>query len=324
MLFIIGVIVLPLFLLVPPDLTEVTKRSDCIGSATYFGYSLIAICILVSILAGFMLWRVRDGYLFKQEFVIYAIAIPIGLVLYFAVSFLPFLPPYVDFVVFSILPFIVLLVSVVYPALMTFTEFYTARSETASQKEGPRRSSSDDFEAVMNNPEQLNAFIHFATELWCPENILFLQAVKRYEELFVTGSEEEEGADQGSKGADQKSKGADQGGKGAEVIREAAKEIADTFINMASLKQVNVDGAIREQVLEDIGQGHFHPGLFDQAKDHVLGLVKHDTFQKWKVAEKTVRKKKKKGPKVPSSLTTHHDSLSVYVDELGGNKEMAD
>lgn len=236
---------------------------DCFPGTIYFIGAQALLALIAMVIFLILLWNSKDVYLFKYELkllIFFSIPIFVFWVIYRITSLLPrTVNP--DFLVWLIITAFYIL-SVIYPLYLSYGNrwFGTIKAMKPSNSIGSMGSSNstgkvtvdDMLTIVLATPILHDAFTNFCQELWCIENVVFVDEVLQYKNLSASN-------------------------RLAKAIFVSKMYLLDS-----APYQINIDGSSRNKVLQAIKLEQTPENLFDDLHKMVFEQMRSDTFEKWR------------------------------------------
>jgi len=296
------------------------RPADCFGWVLYLVIFHCVMVVVGMATCTVMLWKGQDGYFIKQEFTVYLVFLTLFVLAFLVIFSVPSLAGTVENPVLFASVFMLFSFSVYFPYALSFTRRFSrpappplspSSSELREREiameeveDLSKMKEKDLFHRAMRDERLFQELKDFAASLFCVENILFLRAVEYYEEVTRQEDEEErnetkeahengqdkqegkEQEDQNHKGEKQEEGERERRERERERERErmggkVARRIKQEFLLPYTISEINIDGNVKDHLIDRIDRGDFAPDLFREAKGLVTSLVVYDTIPRW-------------------------------------------
>mgnify|MGYP001151575507 CR=1 FL=1 len=244
----------------------------CTRPSTFFVAFGSVIILLVLCYFSYKVFFVVDPFFLKYEvlatsFGFAPLIIFVTVFIFYPTAFLPFFDSRISTLVAMVQGFVI---NLLFPTLLTFDSFerrvLRIYGKTSNEDQEQKLSemklkrtsleqSKDEFHFVLQSPTLFDSFVHYSVKSWSVENILFYQAVEKFEEEFNNPDFD---------------------------TKEEVQKIVDEFIIQGAPLEVNIENSQRQEIFNVIKSGNITIEIFLTAKHEIYRLMKGDTFEKWK------------------------------------------
>jgi len=256
----------------PIDITQKAYLNEdmlCVHPSIYFLAFGSFLIVLTLCYFSYRIYYVDEPFFLKYEvllnfFAFMPLIIWFMVYLFYPAPFLPFFDLRISSLVAAIGGFTI---NMLFPTLLTFDSFERKMNRKKISKDESqellaiklRRTSSDQFKDefyfVLQSPILFDSFVEYTVKNWSVENVLFYQAVEKFEEEF------------NNPGFNSK---------------EEVQKIVEEFITQGSPLEVNIESRRRQEIFNALKSGNIVIDIFSGAKYEIYCLMKGDSFEKWR------------------------------------------